>query len=115
MSQKQLFEQKVTKFINEQNPQWVSQGVYPIRPVVLTWFEVSRWRWHTEPAGTAEKRLQEQADRAPSWHVIADEFDKQYRLTSVRRPRLEVGVFDLYILAYFGHWWVGLQTQLREG
>jgi hypothetical protein len=81
--------------------------------VVLAWFEVSRWE--TEPEGTAEKRLQQQVERNSRWRVIADEFNKQYRLVSVRRPASMNGQFDLYILAYFGHWWVGIYTQLQEG
>ena len=114
MSQKQRFEQKLTQLIHEQNPPWLSQDAYPVRLVVLTWFEVSRWRWQTEPEGTAERRLRAQTDQSAVWQPIAVEFEKQYRLISVRRSNPENGLSDLYILAYFGHWWVGLQTQVRE-
>jgi hypothetical protein len=114
MSQKQLFERKLTQLITQQNSKWQSQGMYPVSVVILTWFEVSRWRWQTEVEGAAERRLGEQANQDSAWQAIAAEFAKNERVISVRRPSSTAGLVELYLLAYFGHWWVGLQTSLQE-
>ncbi|GAB2582603.1 hypothetical protein [Spirosoma areae] len=116
MKKNVLFFDILTGFLKE-NPALTWQSVSSgeaIQAVRLPWYKILRWT--DEPNGEAEKRL----DYAVESDVPDGKFYQLHnlfvekKLVSFKRKTADRNTFDLYILAFYGWWYVGIKTRLVE-
>ena len=112
-----MFYNELTAFLKA-NPllKWQSESSgETIEAVRLPWFKILRWK--DEFNGSAEQRLLaflEPSDSLDSAYVGLHRLFFKKKLVSFKRPTKKAAEFDLYILAFFGWWYVGIKTKLIE-
>ena len=91
--------------------QSVSSGEV-IEAVRLPWYKVMRWT--DEPDKEAERRLAYQVETGipyGAWQKLATLFVARKLVSFVKPTRIK-GQDELFILAYFGWWYVGIKTRV---